>query len=189
MGDRAVRQKDRDDFEALYRAHVRSVLAYALTHTSREDAQDVVANTFLVAWRRLDAVPADPLPWLIGVARRVLADLRRAEVRRTSLNRRLAVNAASHPPLHDDVGVAMALRGAIGDALVQLRPQDREIVTLAAWQGFTTEQLATVLGCSKALASLRLHRARGRFARFFEEQRQEQLPAGGASVRAAREIP
>jgi RNA polymerase sigma-70 factor, ECF subfamily len=74
---------DQEEFEALYRANVRSVLGYVLTRTSREDAQDVVSNTFSVAWRRFDAVPEDPLPWLIGVARRVLAD-RRSEVRRNA---------------------------------------------------------------------------------------------------------
>jgi RNA polymerase sigma-70 factor (ECF subfamily) len=164
-------------------------LAYALTRTSREDAQDVVSNTFLVAWRRFDAVPEDPLPWLIGVARRVLADHRRSEVRRNALSGRLARDAAARSPAEGDMAVSMELRGAIGAALMRLRPEDREVVTLAAWQGFTTAQLATSLGCSKAHASLRLHRSRRRFARLLEEQLQSPLPVSGVSGRPAKEVP
>ena len=69
-------------FEVLYRETVRHVLVYALTRTSRENAHDVVSSTYLVAWRRFDEVPVDGLPWLIGVARRVLADQRRSQARR-----------------------------------------------------------------------------------------------------------
>jgi len=152
---------DRQRFETLYRANARSILAYALTRTSREDAQDVVANTFLVAWRRFDAVSDAPLPWLIGVARKVLADQRRSERRRNALAKRIAGDVASRPQAEGDVGVAMELRGAIGIAIGRLRPEDREIVTLVAWQGLTTEELATSLDCSKGLASLRLHRRGG----------------------------
>jgi DNA-directed RNA polymerase specialized sigma24 family protein len=72
---------------------------------------------------------------------------------------------------------------------MRMRPQDREIVTLVAWQGFSTEQLATSLGCSKALASLRLHRARRRFASFLEDPLEGPLPADGTPVRPAREVP
>src|SRR5580658_517013 len=133
MGDRAVRQKDRDDFEALYRAHVRSVLAYALTHTSREDAQGVVANTFLVAWRRFDDVPADPLPWLIGVARRILADQRRAEARRAAFAVRLTQEPVATQASHDDVAAAIVMRGSIREALSRLRSEDREVLILVAW--------------------------------------------------------
>ena len=66
-----------------------------------------------------------------------------------------------------------------------MRPEDREVVTLAAWQGFTTEQLATALDCTKALASLRLHRARKRFAKLFGQQLEDPLPADGAPIRPA----
>jgi len=95
---------DRVRFETLYRANAHSILVYALTRTSREDAQDVVANTFLVAWSRFDAVPDDPLPWLIGVARKVLADQRRSERRRNALPKRIAGDVASHPQAEGDVG-------------------------------------------------------------------------------------
>lgn len=183
-------QVDRARFEVLYRQSVRPLLAYVLSRTSRDNAHDVVSSTFLVAWRRFDEVPSDALPWLIGVARRVLADQRRAESRRTALGHRLADDATTGTTAVDDVAESMVLRGSIRDALMRMRPQDREIVTLVAWQGFSTEQLATSLGCSKALASLRLHRARRRLAAFLEERLAEDPPpVDRPSVRPAKEVP
>ena len=182
-------QADRARFEVFYRGNIRPLLAYVLTRTSRDNAHDVVASTFLVAWRRFEEVPVDALPWLIGVARRVLADQWRAESRRRALGHRLADDAVTGGTSVDDVADSMVLRSSIRDALERMRPQDREVVTLVAWQGFTTEQLAAALGCSKALASLRLHRARRRFAKLFGEQLEDPLPADGAPIRPAREVP
>src|SRR3954463_5714672 len=68
-------------FEAAFRAHVRAVRAYALRRTAPEDASDVVAETFAIAWRRWDDAPADPLPWLLGIARRVRPTARRTSPR------------------------------------------------------------------------------------------------------------
>ena len=65
-------------FESLFREHHAAVRGYALRRGPPDMAPDVVAETFLVAWRRLDDVPADPLPWLYGVARRGLANARRS---------------------------------------------------------------------------------------------------------------
>ncbi len=180
---------DQARFEVFYRANVRPLLGYVLTKASRDNAHDVVASTFLVAWRRLDEVPEDALPWLIGVARRVLAEQWRAESRRKALRDRLADDAITRSASVDDVADSMVLRSSIRGALMRLRPEDREVVTLVAWQGFTTEQLANTLGCSKALASVRLHRARRRLAKFFGEQPEVPLPADGASIRPAREVP
>ncbi|HXN62429.1 MAG TPA: sigma factor [Acidimicrobiales bacterium] len=143
-------QADRAQFEVLYRGNIRPLLAYVLTSTNRDNAHDVVSSTFLVAWRRFDQVPVDALPWLMGVARRVLADQWRAESRREALGDRLAGDALAGGTSVNDVADAMVLRGSIREALMRMRPEDREVVTLAAWQGFTTEQLATALGCTKA---------------------------------------
>jgi RNA polymerase sigma-70 factor (ECF subfamily) len=69
-------------FERLFRTHHAAVLAYVRRRASTERVDDAVAETFLVAWRRLDRVPDEPLPWLLGVARKVLATGARAERRR-----------------------------------------------------------------------------------------------------------
>lgn len=161
-------QVERERFEVFYRRHVRALMAYALTRTTRDAAPDVVSSTFLVAWRRFSEIPPDALPWLIGVSRRVIADQVRAASRRRALDARVAADATAGTVSSADLGERLLLRGAIREAFAQLRPDDREILTLVAWQGQSIEQLASSLGCSKAAASVRLHRARRRFGKFFE---------------------
>ena len=128
---------------------------YALRRTDRDTAQDVVAETFTVAWRRLDKVPEKPLPWLYGVARRVLANQRRSTRRLTSLRRKLEPDADTAPELADPE-LAAALRA--------LPAIDREILALVAWEGLTAAEAAVVLDCTSTAARLRLHRARARLA-------------------------
>ena len=173
-----VGQADRERFEALYRSNVRSLLAYVLTRTSTDNAHDVISSVFLVVWRRLDDVPSETLPWLIGVARRVLADQWRSESRQRALGHRLERQPVVKSNEVDDFIDSMVMRGPIGSALKRLGREDREIVILVAWHGFGTAQLAASLGCSKSLASLRLHRARRRFASFLEEEREDPLACG-----------
>jgi len=161
---------DKARFEQIFRDNTRAVLSFALSRTKPEEAKDVVAQTFLVAWRRFAEVPDDPLPWLIGVARRTLADRLRAERRREALWVRLASRYRTGSTSVDfDVAQQLHLRGSIGAALQALRPDDRDILVLVVWRDFTVEQLATVLGCSKPTASVRLHRARRRFATLLDE--------------------
>jgi DNA-directed RNA polymerase specialized sigma24 family protein len=113
-------------------------------------------------WRRLDDIPAGEAArlWLYGVARRVLANQRRGEQRRTALGERLRSELAAAPRGHEPPpgldGVAVAFR-ALGDG-------DREILTLAGWEGLDAGQISVVLGCSRNAARIRLHRARRRFA-------------------------
>jgi RNA polymerase sigma-70 factor, ECF subfamily len=183
---------DRTTFETLYRSNVRSVLAYVLTRTTRDSAPDVISSTFLVAWRRIDDVPADALPWLIGVARRVLAEQSRSQSRRSALERRVASEASTESRWSADVADQYALRGAVRAAFLGLRPLDRDVLTLVAWQGLNTEQLAVSLGCSRALASLRLHRARKRFGQLYADGQAEQaegVRSQGAGVQTAKETP
>src|SRR3974390_45179 len=59
-------------FSALYRDSYGAIHAYAARRAGFEAADEITAETFLVAWRRFDALPAEPLPWLYGVARNVL---------------------------------------------------------------------------------------------------------------------
>jgi RNA polymerase sigma-70 factor, ECF subfamily len=75
--------------DALFTSHAADVFAFALRRSSPQAAQDTVSETFLVAWRRLDSVPDTPKPWLLGVARRVLANQRRTDGRQIALRTRL----------------------------------------------------------------------------------------------------
>ena len=147
------------EFEALWRDWHRHVLAYALRRADRAMAEDVVAETFVIAWRRIDDVPDPPLPWLLGVARRVLANLRRGERRRTALLDRLRrePRAAAEPPPGD--------HGRVLAALATLPESDREALLLHAWEGLDNAAAGTVIGCSANAFAVRLHRARQRFAR------------------------
>ena len=88
-------------FEAIYRAYADAVHAYARRRTAVAAADDVVSETFLVVWRRLPDVPDAPLPWLLGIARRVLANRRRSESRNEALTHRLAGTEPLAHPGHD----------------------------------------------------------------------------------------
>jgi RNA polymerase sigma-70 factor (ECF subfamily) len=89
--DRDLRDTtDRDRLEAIFREHYEAVLAYARRRAPISVADDVAAETFAVAWRKADRIPREPLPWLLGIARRVLATQRRSSERRERLSNRLA---------------------------------------------------------------------------------------------------
>ena len=154
---------DADDrFEAVYRKHYGRVLAYALRRTTPEVAHDVVADTFLVAWRRLDRLPGDPLPRLLGVARKTLANHRRAARRRDALLTQLKTVDAMRPS-NDPDAPSFSL-GEIAVALDRLPGSDRELLELIAWDDLTVGEAAAVLGVSRATCRVRLYRARRRLA-------------------------
>lgn len=159
MGD-----ADRKRFELLYAAHYDRVLAYTLCRASVDVARDATAETFLVAWRRFTDVPDEPLPWLIGVARRCLADQRRSTSRRDALAVRLRVTAELPTAWDDDPADAVAERDQVVAAMRRLSPADGELLRLIAWDGLSSAQAAESLGCSRATFAVRLHRARRRLA-------------------------
>lgn len=150
-------------FEALFRAHERAVLAYALRRTATQaDAEDAAAETFAIAWRKLQTVPASPdeaLPWLYAVARRVLANQRRGIGRRERLAAFLQVRDVP-TPLH----VGEAQDGPAFQALATLSPGDQELLRLVAWEDLGNQQIAVVLGITPNAVAIRLHRARQRFS-------------------------
>jgi RNA polymerase sigma-70 factor (ECF subfamily) len=154
---------DEDRFRRLYRANVESLLAYALRRVGQpEDAADVVAETFLVAWRRSRDLPADDEVrlWLYGVARRVLANHHRGGVRRERLGDRLRqrLRVAVAP----DPGTEVPERLTVRAALARLGDLDREVLALTFWEGLEPREAAVVLGVSAAAVRTRLTRARSR---------------------------
>ncbi|HSK48920.1 MAG TPA: RNA polymerase sigma factor [Solirubrobacterales bacterium] len=157
-------------FSRLYREQGRAILAYALRRVGdREDAADVVAETFLIAWRRLGEVPADAGArlWLYAVARRVIANLHRTERRRTRLGLRIAetlrTELATHPT-HDGEA-AQVLR-----AMAELSDDDRELLLLVSWEDLSPGEAARVLGVSSLAARSRLHRARRRLRALVDDE-------------------
>jgi RNA polymerase sigma-70 factor (ECF subfamily) len=156
-------------FGRLYRDQGRAILAYALRRVEdSESAADVVAETFLVAWRRLDEVPTNARArlWLFGVARRVIANQHRAERRRMRLAERLAeslrTELATRPAPADEAAEVLRAIGGLGD-------DDRELLLLVSWEELSPGEAATVLGISALAARSRLHRARRRLRALLEQ--------------------
>ncbi len=146
-------------FEAAFAAHHRRVFAYALRRTATAaDAEDVVAETFAVAWRRVAHLPEPDraLPWLIAVARRVAANHHRGSRRRSSLLARLRAQPPTTPESAADTPAT--------EALARLGPDDQELLRLLAWDGLSQVEAGEVLGVSANAVAIRLHRARTRFA-------------------------
>jgi RNA polymerase sigma-70 factor (ECF subfamily) len=161
-----------DRFEDIYQAQYAAVAAYTRRRTTDPvDAQDAVAETFTIAWRRLSEVPDGDavLPWLYGVARRVMANQRRGNRRRSDLSTRL------HGPPPEQAGVETELlvaeeRRTVLAALARLRDGDQEILRLAVWEELPHRDIAGVVGCSEASVAVRLHRARTRLGREIEKE-------------------
>ncbi len=171
-------------FEEIYGASCGPILGYLLRRAaSPEDAADMLAETFLAAWRRLDDIPPGDQArlWLYGVARHVLANYRRGERRRSALAARLRADivASYQPPEHTGelARIAAAFRG--------LPEADRELLALIGWEGLDPGQAASVLGCSRNAARIRLHRARRRLAAALGRQQAvarpdpARIPSGG----------
>jgi RNA polymerase sigma-70 factor (ECF subfamily) len=148
-------------FEAQFRRFAGHVHAYALRRCSVETAKDVTAETFLIAWRRRAQAPSEPLPWLYGIARGVLANERRASNRRGALLGRIAGERQPSATGVEDHDVLAAV--------ARLSARDRELLLLTAWEGLSVGEAAQALGCSASTLAVRLHRARHRLARALAE--------------------
>lgn len=147
----------RERLEDLFRRHESAVFAYVRRRAPEDVVDDIVAETFLVAWRRLDDVPEPALPWLFGVARRVLSTHRRGDRRRRELGSRLAVTQSMSLPAWSEDGEERAVA-----ALAALPEKDREALMLIAWEGLTPKQAAIVLDEPAGRFRVRLHRAKRR---------------------------
>lgn len=160
-------------FEDLYRQTYRKTLAYALRRTtSTSDAHDVVAETYLVAWRRLDAFldMREPQAWLYGVAYRVLANQRRSTARRTSL-----IEKAKASRIETSVDPALTTEARdeldrVAAAMSTLSDRDQEALRLAAYEGLDHREIAVALESSAALVRTILYRARQRLNRALDSQ-------------------
>jgi len=150
------RNPPEDAFRALFAAHYPAVYGYAARRVGRDEASDVAAETFTVAWRKRRLVPDEPatLPWLYGVARRVVANTHRSRRRRQRLAEKAGALEPGTPWVESDLD--------LDRAMAELSDREREILMLAAWEGLTPPELGEALGCSPNTAAVRLHRARRR---------------------------
>lgn len=169
---------DRRRFDALFEDHRLDVASYCSWRTtSRSDAEDAVAEVFLVAWRRIGSVPAGNATraWLYATARRVIANQRRSRRRRDALENRLlherVLDASRTAAMSTFAATTLAATtedATVHAALDRLSDRDREVLLLVEWEGLRPAELATVLGCREVTGRGRLHRARLRFRDAFE---------------------
>ena len=168
-------------FRNLYAETYQPLLAYARRRVDAATADEVVADTFLTAWRRRDDIPdSSERLWLFGVARNVIRNAARSSRRREAAQRRLRL---AHPPdvvdpvASDPDGRVTALRTALGS----LSEADREVLMLVAWEELSHAQIGQVLGISANASAIRVHRARKRLA-----ARLDRLDNPGTDERKAR---
>lgn len=166
----------RSRYERLYRDQLPAVTRYVRSRVAPGNAEDVIAEVFLVAWRRLDELPARPLPWLLVTARNTVSQFHRGESRAdalaTELERLHRLRGTGAP----DPGGEVAERLTVLAAVAALSPADREAIALTAWDDLSTGDAAVVAGCSPAAFRVRLHRARRRLVRALEDDKRPSRP-------------
>jgi RNA polymerase sigma-70 factor (ECF subfamily) len=181
MDDEEARRR----FTAMYDAHRNQVWAYAAWMADRQSADDLVSETFVVAWRRLRDIPEPALPWLLGVARNLVRELSRAQRRRGLLESELGKWSARAVTVNPDETVATRID--VLRALAALGEQDREVLILTAWHELTPHEAALVLGVAPTAIRVRLHRARKRLRLGIDTARW-QSANGNAPAPAGRQL-
>jgi RNA polymerase sigma-70 factor, ECF subfamily len=167
-------------FEELFRAEYRAVAAYLLRRTEPDQVDDLVDEVFLVAWRRLEVVPAEARPWLLAVARNVLGTHIRGKRRSRALGLRLELNQVDQVLAGPAAGPSELLV-----ALAALGEKDREALMLVSWEGLSPTEAARVLGDRPATFRMRLHRARGRLRQALEHGQEAGAAVGMTGEEAA----
>lgn len=156
------------DFRRFYERTSPRVYSYVRRHCTEADCDDVLADVYLTAWRRFGELAADPVPWLLGTARKTLSHLWRSRDRRQALAAELrGVQQLAGP----DCAVEAVERTHLLAALAALAPDDREVLLLVGWDGLSSADVATVLGISPVAARARLSRARRRLVRHYNPPR------------------
>jgi|1185.fasta_scaffold464337_2 RNA polymerase sigma factor (sigma-70 family) len=150
---------ERERFEAVFRTHYQAVARFLVRRTDPATAEDLTAEVFAIAWRRIDRVPAEPLPWLYVTARHCLANHRRSDRRAQDRQRR-----AEPPPAPIDPLDAVAGRDHVLHAFAQLSERDREALRLVTWDGLSLADAARVAGIPRPAFAARVSRARRRLA-------------------------
>ncbi len=150
----------REQFERVFQDCYGAVYRYTARRVPPDAVQDVVSEAFLAGWRRYGELRGEPLPWLLGIARRTAANHLRGSTRRDALHQRLSTESrhqADWPRLEEDPGLAAAL--------ARLPERDREALMLVAWDGLAHHVAASVMGCSTGAFTVRMHRARRKLER------------------------
>ena len=164
---------DEDEFVALYEREHDAVQRYVQRRTEPPDVADVVAEVFLLAWRKRRSLPDPVLPWLLATARRVLANQRRGLRRRTDLWLRVRDHATLDAPA---VSQQIESQTRWKTALGSLRRDDQEALALIAWDGLSYDDAAASLSVSRSAFAMRLTRARQRLEAALADYDRDESP-------------
>ncbi|RFA13058.1 hypothetical protein B7R21_09475 [Subtercola boreus] len=164
-------------FTATYRESYAEVLRFVRRRAHPLTVDDVVSETFTIAWSKWHAVPREPLPWLYNTARNVMLNASRSGARQRAVAVRLS-GLADTLVGHDPDGFDnLERRIDLAAAFSALSVADQEVLALDAWEDLDAKAASTALGCSRATYSMRLTRARRRLAALLTEApRTEPLP-------------
>jgi RNA polymerase sigma-70 factor, ECF subfamily len=157
-------------FTAIYDTHHGQVYGYAVDRAGARWADEIVSETFLVAWRRFAEVPEPALPWLLGVARNLAREQFRLSARDQSIEADLSARFAAGESTSADPADVVTERDTVLTALAALSQDDRELLTLVLWHGVSPREAASVIGCSTPTYFVRLHRARRRLEHILKAQ-------------------
>ena len=170
----AVDESRRERFEEVAPGLIEPVRRFLARRTDPATAEDVLAETLLVCWRRATELPDEPLPWVYGVARNCLRNAERAARRQERVAARLMAQPADPGPPDDP---------ALDEAIATLRPEEAELLRLWAWEQLTPAEIAVVLGVSPNAASTRLTRAKKKLS---DRLRKTRAAAGHEESREGR---
>ena len=182
-----ARSREETLFGALYQRHYRAIRDFCRRRVPKDVVDDVVAETFLTAWRRIDDVPRGDqgLLWLYGVAYRVIGHHYRGAARRRRLEDRMQLISGGESWGADDAVVAADQRRLVLDAAARLSDNDAEVLRLAAWEQLSIADIAGVLGIAPNAVKQRLHRAKQHLGREYRKLESEthqstpEAPKGG----------
>ena len=169
----------RDRFEEIAPGLIEPVRRFLARRTDPATADDVLAETLLVCWRRVEELPDEPLPWVYGVARNCLHNADRSARRQ----QRLAARIATVDPPAEVAPAPAEPDDDLAVALAALRPDDAELLRLWAWEQLTPAEIAVVLDITSNAASIRLHRAREKLK---DQLRKVDAAAGHEGTREGR---
>ncbi len=154
-------------FDEVYRLHGRAVLAYCMRRTSQQDAMDAASEVFVIALRKIEAVPhgEEALPWLYATAKNVLRNRERARRRQVRLKAKMRAEPRDAVPGPDVQLIMGEEQNALLAALGRLSPKDQEVLRLVEWDGLSREQVAAMHYVSRAAIDKRISRAYRRLRR------------------------
>jgi RNA polymerase sigma-70 factor (ECF subfamily) len=157
-------------FNELFERHHADVFRYCLRRLNPNDAEDIAAEVFAVAWRRFDQIPDTDMAraWLLAAAYRVVGNHYRGSARRGRLSAKLSGLPSEYPESADTTVIRREEEDAVHRALDSLGDTDRELLRLVSWDGLSHREIGLVLGLKEDAVSKRVSRAQSRLRERFE---------------------